>query len=597
MKRLLLTTALAAVCAWQAWAAPALPLTCQVVQADGTLLTILHHGDEHCHWTTTADGTLLVASGRGFYVASISDDGQLTATPQLAHEPRLREAAELTAIRQQHDRHHIFEEHAIQEATAARRASKVSSTGGYLPHTGSPRVLVILTAYKDLSFTINDPVRAFEQYLNGEEQTDLGNENNLNLCSVRKYFEQCSNGQYAPQFDIVGPVTLPDSMAYYGGGGSTGSEKLGQMARDALSLVKDQVNLRLYDNDGDGRAELVYLIFAGIGENQGGPADNMWAKVSTQNMNLGDTIRLNRVGCGSEIFHPKYPTRINGTGVFIHEFSHAMGLPDLYPTTTPGRKVNNQSMEYWDVMDNGLYTDNGYSPTPYTAWEQEAMGWIDISKLEGSGTQALSMLPLTEAGGQAYKICNQQDDREFIVVENIQQRGLNRGALGHGTLAYHVAYPNNTVNMGDSPNNRVGAPAVAVIPADSLLISGYLRSDGVYTGKEYRTSFEGDPFPGTSNNLQLSDQSALPNFRFYSTADNKVGASLLNIREDTATGIVTFYFQKDDASAVEPILLPQDDEPARTTIYDLSGRRIPSAARRPATGKTISITRGKKVVR
>ena len=65
-----------------------------------------------------------------------------------------------------------------------------------------------------------------------------------------------------------------------------------------------------------------------------------------------------------------------------------MGLPDFYPTvnpqwTTDNKKrdfdaYDNQDMEDWDVMDNGIYMYDGYSPTAYTAWEREKMGWITI---------------------------------------------------------------------------------------------------------------------------------------------------------------------------------------------------------------------------
>ena len=96
--------------------------------------------------------------------------------------------------------------------------------GSYLQHSGSPRVLTILAAYQDLDFTVNNPVQAFEQYLNGDVQEDLGNHNQLNIASVRQYFEICSHGQFSPQFDVVGPVTLPQKMAFYGGKKSDGSD-------------------------------------------------------------------------------------------------------------------------------------------------------------------------------------------------------------------------------------------------------------------------------------------------------------------------------------------------------------------------------------
>lgn len=86
--------------------------------------------------------------------------------------------------------------------------------GTYLQHTGSPRVLIVLAAFQDLAFTVNDPVKAFDQCLNGEQQEDLGNRNHLNVASVRQYFETSSRNQFSPQFDVVGPIVLPKTWQW-----------------------------------------------------------------------------------------------------------------------------------------------------------------------------------------------------------------------------------------------------------------------------------------------------------------------------------------------------------------------------------------------
>ena len=51
------------------------------------------------------------------------------------------------------------------------------ANSNYLPHTGNVRVLTILAAFQDLDFIVNNPVQAFDQYLNGEKQENLGNMN------------------------------------------------------------------------------------------------------------------------------------------------------------------------------------------------------------------------------------------------------------------------------------------------------------------------------------------------------------------------------------------------------------------------------------
>jgi immune inhibitor A len=449
--------------------------------------------------------------------------------------------------------------------------------GSYLQHTGSPRILTILAAFQDVGFTVKDPVKAFDQYLNGNKQEDLGNMNHMNVASVRQYFNTCSYGNFTPQFDVVGPLTLPQNMAYYGGKNNTGSDdRFSDFCRDALELAKDIVSdWSTYDNDKDDRIELVCVIFAGYGQNQGGADSTIWAKASYQNIKVNDTQRISRFNCCPELFHPQYPDYINGTGVFIHEFSHCMGLPDLYATTSTAY-VNNQGMETFSIMDYGLYNRNGFAPCPYNAWEQEVMGWTKIEELKptaDSQQQVSDLLPLIE-GGKAYKLVNADNDRDYIVMENIQKRGLNTYSAAHGLLVYHVDYPYNTVNMTDAPNNNPGHPGVAVVPANGTLINSHLRGSGKkYTNEEWKTSMAACVFPGPENVTALTSQMQLPNYCFWNSSKAKETNYMLNsISENEGTGTVSFIVASDNPSSIDDVrwLKPDDSH----VVYDLQGRRI-----------------------
>ena len=588
MKQLIISVFLILAISASTEAAPALRGAMRVMQADGTWITVEQFGDEDHHWMTTADGVMVINSGKGYYVADIDDEGKLTATTVLVHEAGQRSANERALVSRQLQRHTLFH----QRAKAPRRALGIGS-GKYLPHSGSPRVLTILAAYKDLDFTVNDPVRAFDQLLNGEQQTDLGNHNQLNLGSVRKYFEGSSQNQFSPQFDIVGPITLPDSMAYYGGTNNNGSDdKFTEFCRDALAQVeKDSLvaDWSLYDNDHDGTIELVCIVYAGYGQNQGGDVNTMWAKASHKNMAYNDQIKIGFFNCSCELFYPAYADYINGTGVFIHEFSHCMGLPDLYATTSSAY-VNNQGMETWDIMDYGLYNYNGFAPCPYTAWEQEVLGWTEIETLT-AGSQVTSLLPLIE-GGKAYKFVNADNELNYIVMENIQRRGLNKKASGHGLLVYQVNYPNASVNMTDAPNNKKGFPAVAVVPAGGLLISCYLRGSGKeYTMEEWNASQACAPFPGAMDVRQLTDDMELPNYRFLGgeqrNVPQPVGYALQGITEDETSGTVSF-FVSDGADGILPLY--QREQLPDNGCYDLKGRRVVNPV------KGLYIRHGRKVV-
>ena len=76
MKRQFFILSLILMAATAMWAAPALRGAFTVTQADGTLLTIEQFGDEYFHWTETADGTLVIPTRQGYFVAVIDDKGE-----------------------------------------------------------------------------------------------------------------------------------------------------------------------------------------------------------------------------------------------------------------------------------------------------------------------------------------------------------------------------------------------------------------------------------------------------------------------------------------------------------------------------------------
>ena len=509
-------------------------------------------------------------------MAAIDDTGCLSATSLLAHDTQERDNKEQQLIAAQASRIALFHQ---QRNEALRRAMTISSKGGYLPHKGTTRVLTILAAFQDSTFTINEPIQAFDQYFNGEVQTDLGNKNHYNLTSVKQYFEICSNGHFSPQFDIVGPITLPHELAYYGGRGSQGrDDKFYEFCTDAVSQAKDMVpDWTVYDNDGDGNVEMVCIIFAGYGQNQGGDVETIWARASRQNIEVSKGIRVNFFNCSPEHYYPSnsidgegiaLKDYINGTGVFIHEMSHCMGLPDLYQTNRD--YVNNQGMESWDIMDYGLYTRNGFAPAAYTAWEQEVMGWKEMETVTAS--QHISgLLPLLE-GGTAYKIANTAKENEYIVIESVMKRGLNQYANGSGLLVYHVDYPSSEVNMTDAPNNELGRPRLAVVPASGLFLNRNLCGSGKeYTPAQWKTSMGASVFPGINQVTSLTSDMNLPNFYFYegSQATKPVGASLHHITEDDEG--VSFDLTIGDGDAIHPLLPSESRE--QDDYYDLLGRK------------------------
>ena len=560
------------------WAAKAYPLPITITQADGTPLTIILRGDEHYHWYMTQDGALLCRQGNAYYVAAVEADGSLSATKQLAHNKDLRSDVERELISKQ-DR--IAFSTRVKAKSARRRASiedDLLSEQTLFPHSGTPKAVVILAEFQDTPFTITNPRRSFEQYLNGKGRSEnYDNGEGSNLSSVAQYFSDMSFKKFIPQFDIYGPVKLPNSLNYYGGNKGTLKDiHYDELIKDACTLMDDSLDFSAYDANNDGYVDLVYIVYAGFSESfTGNTPDCIWPKSGFQNFGKFDGKTVARYGINNELnaypgaysYPPLY--RINGIGLFCHEFSHTLGLPDLYQSNDACD--NNHEMEFWDLMDGGEYTKNGYLPTPYTAWEREAMGWMNIETLSEEGQ--LQLTPIQE-GGKAYRIVNDNATNEYYIIENIQERGWydaksnGKSIKGHGMLVYHVDYNKSYFTLGQKPNETKNHPRMTVVAADGLLLSSTNCNDSTLL---YYQEMNGDPFPGTSGVTSLTDDMTRQDGKsMLYTYTGKLNKPIYNIKEDE-DGVISFDFMKDysETGISKPIIYREEQD---QRIFTIDGR-------------------------
>ena len=558
------------------WAGKANPAPFLITQSDGTQLTVYQHGDEHASWSTTTDGVLLTTVGKDFYIANIDANGRLKASNQLAHNEDKRTAAEKKLIKKQQARHDLFFSTLSRQLQHEAKTRAIGTrTPAYFPHTGSPKVLVILAQFSDVSFSLPDPKKSFNDYFNFDSSSslmpDYANNEKRNHGSVKQYFKDMSNGQFTPQFDIVGPITVPNTSMYYGkdGAGENNHDlKIAEFITDACNAVAAQgsINFADYDSNDDGFVDLVYVLFAGYGQNAAPETykdDLIWPKSWTLPIPLEiGGKKIMRYGVSNELnYFPGYPLksgpskRINGIGLFCHEFSHTMGLPDFYPYNKKAQK-DNQAMEIWDLMDGGEYTDNGYTPTPYTPWEKEQMGWKTLSTITETPSK------VTLQADEALKIPTSYA-KEYLILHNIQNKGWASKLPGHGMLVYRVNYELDNVNSNDHVNDVLGTPGMTIVPADRELISSY-SAKTKEKRKAYMESYAGDPYPG-SRNVQNIGQIVLN----HSTLNKP----LFYITEDSANGDITFEYLKDlTAAGINDITTGQQIIDNR--IYTLDGRYV-----------------------
>ena len=564
-------------CSLTTWAAKAESIPVQVRQADGSVITVILRGDEHINWYTTLDGVLLVqGADNNYYIGKVEKSGNLIATKQLAHEALTRSQAERNLIAKQ-DKEKFFayvnkiaeeSENAYNNSPLTRGPIIDSGYGGvpYFPHTGSPKALVILAEFQDTTFTIQDTKKVFTNYLMNEEHfTDSRYGQNLNYKGVRGYFKDCSYGQFTPIFDVVGPIKLPKAHDVYG----AGNDRMDLLFADACAAVDDLVDFTKYDANNDGIVDLVYIIYAGHSANTSGNKDtNIWPKSGTiiiSNKFDGKSIR--RYGVSNELNGSdqtsKNNKKINGIGLFCHEFSHTLGLPDIYAIDKKAKNQDDQGMEFWDLMDGGTEVRNGRVPASYLAWEREVMGWMKIDELKNDSS--IKNLKSIDNGGKAYKIVNPNDSNEYIVLQSIQKgpwyQGWRDGTYGKGLLAYRVSYPFNKVNVFDFPNNEKGKPRVIPIPADGKILAA-ANAGGSIT--KFTQQLNGDLYP--YNGINKIDK-----FKMYDGTILKW--SIFDIIENDAERHVSFKFINNEPTAIQsPSIVERSTSDNR--IYTLDGRYV-----------------------
>ena len=592
-----------------------------IKQADGTTITVRAYGDEDLSYFLASDGTLLYQEGTNFYIAGVKADGTLYSTGVLAHEPSMRTIKEISAIKAQNAKAFYNSMETQAKANKVRR-EPMTPDNSLLPSLGKHKIPVILVEFSDVEFSVENPKATFDKYLNGKElfNKETDPEMGQNYASVAKYFKDMSFGKFEPEFEVYGPVNLGKPLATYGAGYSS-EENMGLLLTDACTAVDDEVDFTQYNSNDDGNIDLIYIIYAGFSQSiAGNSTDCIHPKSGYLSLAKSfDGMDVKRYGVNNELNGTPADQAngpiINGIGLFCHEFSHCMGLPDLYPKSgSIAEACINQNMDYWSLMDAGEYTANGYRPTAYTAWERERLGWMEIGTLTGPSNVELKSL---DEGGAAFRIYNDKDEtgHEYYIVENVQNNGWNKNLFGNGLMVTHVDYLSSQFSLGGCKvNNTGGHPRMHVMAADGMFVPEYFLGSTiedsyitflkehnadlvakyggqVFSIEDYKAEAAGDLFPGTSNATSLTDDSQP--MKAWTYNGETMGKPITDITNDTEKGIVSFKFMG-GGEPVDGINEVTVNKTTDSRVYSISGTYMGNDIN--SLPKGIYIRNGKKVI-
>ena len=497
-------------------AVPAYPFKKTVTLSDGSKVELTLRGDEHYKFYSGNDG---------FAYRKVNNKFERFSMAQAHSEWSSK----------------------ITRANSERRARTRGVGTATSNLTGKKKGLVILMQFADYDFVIDNPQKVFNDCFNKEGYSDYGMAG-----SVCDYFKAQSYGQFELDFDVVGPFTAKHSMVYYGAHDedtNANDSHPAQLVKEACEFADSLVDYSDYDWDGDGEVDQVFVIYAGYAEAQGASENTIWPHewaLAGEGIKLKlDGVKINTYACGPELSGSGAEEEVvlAGIGTACHEFSHCLGLPDMYDTSDS----NNFGMSYWDVMDQGSYNGNyGSVPCGYTSYERMFAGWLTPTELKGDLTRISGMKALTDAP-EAYIMYNEANNNEYYLLENRQQIGFDSGLYGHGLLVLHVDY-DPEVWRSNTVNTSTNRQCMTFIPAD-----------GEYGNRSIK-SLAGDPFPGRSNNTMLTNYTTPAAITYNANVDGEyfMNKPIDNITE-SEDGLISFVALRpelpipnvDEATAVE----------------------------------------------
>lgn len=564
-------------------AVPAKKLQKVITLTNGTQVSVELRGDEYLSWWEGTDGTS--------YRTTATDENVFEAFDLEAQKP----AAAARRARAEQGR--VARLARVKNSLKGADDKMRGLGGDHITYKGVKKGLVVLVDFKNKKFADGHDLEYYKNVINGK---DFSDEEEGYVGSVRDYFLAQSNGQFELDFDVVGPVTMSKNYGYYGNDGAyQKDEKVYEMIKEACDGIQDKVNLKDYDWDGDGEADQVFFLYAGLGQASGGSAGTVWPHESELRywpcgVLSYSTGKINTYACANEL-QPETQGSSRyisaGIGTICHEFSHCLGFADMYDTTGGG----GYGMSVFDVMDQGSYNGNGFVPCNYTAFERIYAGWVEAIELIDPAT--VKDMKSVSDYGRPFIMYNYKNTNEYFLMENRQNTGWDKGLYGsNGLLIVHVNYvpsrwANNSVNSS----------------AEKIQCCTVVNADGSRENTQY--SLQGDLYPyevkGVTMNDEFTDESEPAAKLYTKNSDNSyaLGIPITNIKR--SKGSISFLVcGGDDKNVIDNTFngvvdgingVTVANKAADNRIYSIDGRYLGTDA--SALGKGIYVVGGKKVVK
>ncbi|MDI9356270.1 MAG: M6 family metalloprotease domain-containing protein [Chitinophagaceae bacterium] len=482
--------------------APAFPDTIRETLLDGSNMKLFIKGDESDSHLETEDGYTIRKNRIGYYEYVIMDrQNKLILSGIRAKNVKKRTSKEKnflkTIPKKIRDKNtsrsssNIYN-NAYNDTTSAIQYSASGTINNRFPTTGNRKILALLIRFKDLDSVYSR--NSFDSLFNTPSYRNTG--------SFKDFFLQNSFQKLNVTTDVYGWYTADSSYRYY-------STREYQLVVEAIySAERAGVDFSQYDNDNDGYVESVMVVHSGPGREATGNSNHIWSHFSSGSLSSSyDGVTISNYAIQPEILL----SQKTSIGVFCHEFGHMLGLPDLYDTDG-----SSQGLGAWCVMGNGNWLNTGQTPSSFSAYCKEKLGWVNPTLL--SKQYSCTLKPSTDTN-VVIRI-NTPYKNEYFLMENRQRRGFDSHLPGSGLAIYHIN-TDKTNNRDDS--NRL----VDLEEADALNDLDYLSRNILGIVIENKGD-AGDLFPGIYSRRYFNDNTN-PSSRTYNNKNTGISISQITV--------------------------------------------------------------------
>jgi M6 family metalloprotease-like protein len=478
---------------------PICPSPIEVIDANGEKQTLFPGGDNTFHYLLTEENLPCIKVGNQYFYASYKDGKAEASNYKLG-------AIRSSVAKEQLQAQFLAHQNQMQKVQKRLKAMHLTPS---VKSIGEINILLILVEYSDKAHTTSKA--AIEAMFNEPGTAEQA--------GFKEFYQRASHGRLNVNVDVAGWYNC--GQPYSNFSESKGMYLTGNLVRKAVDAAEeDGIDFSKYDNDGDGKADAIMVMHAGLGADHRGEEQyiwpHSWSLSSTVEKAVNyDGVRVDPyvIACERRVYSGV--NQAAGIGTFAHEFGHALGLPDMYDGTG-----KSNGLGHWAMMSAGSWLDGGYRPSNFCAWSRYNLGWEEPTVISYNDVGTYTLASMNQEADQLLRINTKSDDQYFL-IENRRAELNDVRQPASGLAIYQIS--KSKLALERSINDNRDFPAIRLLEAD------FNKNGGLYGAKDRGVA--ADLFAGDDETITVGAATS-PSTNLFNGRSSGVELSTLTLEDD-----------------------------------------------------------------